>query len=243
MKKILLILILSIGLASCSSIKFEDIATPDSETSRILALDLTHEENLSEASKISDSHMSAVITGKLKRVEDQKNKAAIEAVSVNQYAENVKVTDGDFEIKFEGSEISKSKKVGMLDNYEYQDYFIKGLKDKKTGLIQHQLHATLIYTWKKRRNFSSASFCDKWQGCENEEQVDIVLISSSASSCTPSDCEYSEIVELNLSSDFLRNNKEEGFSINFNSTEGYTKATSKITIPSDYLKGYITIAK
>ena len=243
MKKILQILLLSIGLTGCSSIVFEDITTPDSETARILALGLTHAENLSEASKVSDSHMSAVITGKLKRAEDQKNKAALEAVNVNQYAENVKVTDGDFEIKFEGSEISKSKKVGMLDEYEYQDYFIKGLKDKKTGLIQHQLYATLKYTWKKRRNFSSASFCDKWQGCENEEQVDINLISSSASSCTPSACEYSEIVELNLSDDFLKDNKEEGFSISFNSTEGYTKATSKITIPFDYLKGYLAVAK
>jgi len=243
MKKILQILLISIGLTGCSSIVFEDIATPDSETARILALGLTHAENLSEASKVSDSHMSAVITGKLKRAEDQKNKAALEAVNVNQYAENVKVTDGDFEIKFEGSEISKSKKVGMLDEYEYQDYFIKGLKDKKTGLIQHQLYATLKYTWKKRRNFSSASFCDKWQGCENEEQVDINLISSSASSCTPSACEYSEIVELNLSDDFLKDNKEEGFSISFNSTEGYTKATSKITIPFDYLKGYLAVAK
>ena len=238
MKKILLILILSIGLASCSSIKFEDIATPDSETSRILALDLTHEENLSEASKISDSHMSAVITGKLKRVEDQKNKAAIEAVSVNQYAENVKVTDGDFEIKFEGSEISKSKKVGMLDNYEYQDYFIKGLKDKKTGLIQHQLHATLKYTWKKRRNFSSASFCDKWQGCENEEKIAINLMSSSASNCTPSACDYSEIMELSLTDDFLRNNTEEDFSISFNSD----KATNKITLTTDYVRGYLKVA-
>ena len=243
MKKILQILLISIGLTGCSSIVFEDIATPDSETARILALGLTHAENLSEASKVSDSHMSAVITGKLKRAEDQKNKAVLEAVNVTQYAENVKVIDGDFEIKFEGSEISKSKKVGMLDEYEYQDYFIKGLKDKKTGLIQHQLYATLKYTWKKRRNFSSASFCDKWQGCENEEQVDINLISSSASSCTPSACEYSEIVELNLSDDFLKDNKEEGFSISFNSTEGYTKATSKITIPFDYLKGYLAVAK
>ena len=243
MKKILQILLLSIGLTGCTSIVFEDIATSDSETARILALGLTHSENLSEASKISDQYMSSVITGKLNRAEDQKNKAVLEAVNVAQYAENVKVIDGDFEIKFEGSEISKSKKVGMLDEYEYQDYFIKGLKDKKTGLIQHQLYATLKYTWKKRRNFSSASFCDKWQGCENEEQVDINLISSSASSCTPSACEYSEIVELNLSDDFLKDNKEEGFSISFNSTEGYTKATSKITIPFDYLKGYLAVAK
>jgi hypothetical protein len=238
MKKILLILILSIGLASCSSIKFEDIATPDSETSRILALDLTHEENLSEASKISDSHMSAVITGKLKRVEDQKNKAAIEAVSVNQYAENVKVTDGDFEIKFEGSEISKSKKVGMLDEYEYQDYFIKGLKDKKTGLIQHQLYLKIKYTWSQRKNYSSASFCDKWQGCENADKLDITLISSSASSCTTNACDYSEIMELNLSDDYLRSKMVDGFSVSFNSK----KSTNEITIASDYLKGYLKVA-
>jgi hypothetical protein len=46
-------------------------------------------------------------------------------------------------------------------------------------------------------------------------------------------------MELNLSDDFLRSNMETGFSIGFNSK----KVTNKITIPSDYIKGYLKVAK
>ena len=109
---------------------------------------------------------------------------------------------------------------------------------KKTEFIQHKLYLELKYTWKKRKNFSSASLCDKWQGCENEELLDITLISSSASNCSPSTCDYTEIMELNLSDDFLRNNMEDGFSVSFNSK----KSKNEITIASDYLKGYLNVA-
>jgi len=105
-------------------------------------------------------------------------------------------------------------------------------------LIQHQLFVKLQYTWTTRKNYSSASFCDKWQGCENEPQVDITLISSSASSCSPSECDYTEVMELNLTDDFLRSSVDDGFSVSFNSK----KSTNEITIASDYLKGYIKIA-
>ena len=114
---------------------------------------------------------------------------------------------------------------------------MKGFKNTNTGLIQHQLHLALKYTWKKPRNYSSASFCDKWEGCENTKKVDIILISSSASNCSPDACEYNEIVELALSDDFLKNNVGQGFSINFNSK----KAVNKITIAPDYLKGYLQV--
>ena len=238
MKKILQILLLSIGLTGCASLVLEPVSSSQDETQRILDLGLTHAENLIEASKLNSIHTVSVVTGQLMKAEDDKNKAALDEVSISKYAESVKVLNGDSEVKFEGLQMSESKRVGMLDEYEYQDYFLKGIKDKNTGLIQHQLFVKLQYTWSKRKNYSSASFCDKWQGCENEPQVDITLISSSASSCSPSECDYTEVMELNLTDDFLRSSMDDGFSVSFNSK----KSTNEITIASDYLKGYIKIA-
>ena len=238
MKKILQILLLSIGLTGCASLVLEPVSSSQDETQRILSLGLTHAENLIEASKLNSSHTVSVVTGQLMKAEDDKNKAALDEVSISKYAESVKVLNSDSEVKYEGLQISESKRVGMLDDYEFQDYFLKGIKDKNTGLIQHQLFVKLQYTWSKLKNYSSASFCDKWQGCENEPQVDITLISSSASSCSPSECDYTEVMELNLTDDFLRSSMDAGFSVSFNSK----KSTNEITIASDYLKGYIKIA-
>ena len=238
MKKILQILLLSIGLTGCASLVLEPVSSSQDETQRILALGLTHAENLIEAGKLKDNHTISVVTGQLMQAEDDKNKAAIDAVNISKYAESVKVLNDDSQIRFEGVQMSEVKRVGMLDEYDYQDYFLKGLKNKNTGLIQHQLNLKLKYTWSQLKNYSSASFCDKWQGCENAEKLDITLISSSASSCTPDTCDYSEIMELNLSDDFLKNNMEDGFTVSFNSK----KSTNEITIASDYLKGYLRIA-
>jgi len=238
MKKILQILLISIGLTGCASLVLEPVSSSQDETQRILALGLTHAENLIEASKLNSSHTVAVVTGQLMKAEDDKNKAVLDAVNISKYAESVKVLNGDSEVKFEGFQMSESKRVGMLDEYEYQDYFLKGIKDKKNSLIQHQLYLELKYTWSERKNYSSASFCDKWQGCENEAQVDIALISSNASNCSPSQCDYTEVMELNLTDVFLRSIMDDGFSVNFNSK----KSTNEITIASDYLKGYLKIA-
>jgi len=238
MKKILQILLLSIGLTGCASLVLEPVSSSQDETQRILALGLTHAENLIEAGKLKDNHTISVVTGQLMQAEDDKNKAVIDAVNISKYAESVKVLNDDSQIRFEGVQMSEVKRVSMLDEYDYQDYFLKGLKNKNTGLIQHQLNLKLKYTWSQLKNYSSASFCDKWQGCENAEKLDITLISSSASSCTPDTCDYSEIMELNLSDDFLKNNMEDGFTVSFNSK----KSTNEITIASDYLKGYLRIA-
>ena len=238
MKKILLTLILSAGLTGCASFELEGVPTPETETQKILSLGLTHDENLSEAKNLTGAHMIAVVTGKLIQVENQKNKDIMDAINIAKYSENVEVLEGDSEIKFKGSPISNSKRVGMLDEFDYHDYFLKGNKDKNTGLIEHQLYLTIKYTWKKRRNYSSASFCDKWQGCENEEKIAINQISSSASNCTPSACDYTESMELSLSDEFLRNNTDNEFSISFNSD----KATNKITLTNDYLEGYLKVA-
>jgi len=238
MKKILQILLLSIGLSGCASLVLEPVSSSQDETQRILALGLTHAENLIEATKLNDSLTVSVVTGQLMKAEEDKNQRALDEVSITKYAQSVKVLDSDSETKFEGFKMSETLTIGLLEKSDYQDYFLKGVKDKKTDLIQHQLHLVLKYTWKKRKNYSSASFCDKWRSCENEDLLDITLISSSASNCSPSACDYTEVIELNLTDDFLKSSMDDGFSVSFISK----KSTNKITIASDYLKGYLKIA-
>ena len=230
MKKLLLILFLSFGLIGCASISsldsIEFSATPaEAETKKILALGLNHAENLSEARKLTDPTLVSEVVQELETINDN---ALIEAEKVAKYAEKVKVSDSNS--KFIGSKISKSKKRVLLGNDDFQDYFLQG--SINNGLIQHQLHLSIKYTSDNWRNYYSASF-------SKENQVDITLISSSAVSCSGSSCDYTEVMELNLSDDFLRNNMETGFSIDFNSKKG----TNKITIPSDYIKGYLKVAR
>jgi len=230
MKKLLLLLVLSLGIIGCASLNslesLEFSASPaEAETKKILALGLTHTENLSEARKLTDPTLVSEVVQELKTRNDN---ARIEAEKVAKYAEKVKVSDSNS--KFIGSEINERKKMGFLINSDYEDYFLQG--SINNGLIQHQLHLSIKYTSDNWRNYYSASF-------SNGNQIDITLISSGAVGCSGSSCDYTEVMELNLSDDFLRSNMETGFSTVFNSI----KSTNKITIPSDYIKGYLKVAK
>ena len=242
MKNFLQMLLLSIGLAGCSSIdyaelsKISTVSPTNIQINRILALNLSHAGSLIEANKLMDP---ILVSNVVKELEARKLKAeniSIELVKVANFAEMVKVSDDN--LKFMGPKISDTKKRNMIGKAENLDYFLLGLKDNN-GSIQHKLNFSITYTSNERRNYASASFCDKWGGCENENQMDVALISFKASSCSSFDCDYNEIVELALSDSFLKENMEKGLSLDFNS-----KATisNKITIPSSYLKGYLKVA-
>lgn len=242
MKNFLQMLLLSIGLAGCSSIdyaelsKISTVSPTNIQINRILALNLSHAGSLIEANKLMDP---ILVSNVVKELEARKLKAeniSIELVKVANFAEMVKVSDDN--LKFMGPKISDTKKRNMIGKAENLDYFLLGLKDNN-GSIQHKLNFSITYTSNERRNYASASFCDKWGGCENENQMDVALISFKASGCSSFDCDYNEIVELDLSDSFLKENMEKGLSLDFNS-----KATisNKITIPSSYLKGYLKVA-
>ena len=242
MKNFLQMLLLSVGLAGCSSIdyaelsKISTVSPTNIQINRILALNLSHAGSLIEANKLMDP---ILVSNVVKELEARKLKAeniSIELVKVANFPEMVKVSDDN--LKFMGPKISDTKKRNMIGKAENLDYFLLGLKDNN-GLIQHKLNFSITYTSNERRNYASASFCDKWGGCENENQMDVALISFKASGCSSFDCDYNEIVELDLSDSFLKENMEKGLSLDFNS-----KATisNKITIPSSYLKGYLKVA-
>ena len=94
MKKILLTLLLSLGLTGCASLELDAIASSEEETQKILALGLTHSENLIEANKLKDAHTISVVTGQLKKAEDERIKAIIDDEKIAEYAQKIIVSDG-----------------------------------------------------------------------------------------------------------------------------------------------------
>jgi len=240
MKNFLQISLLSIALVGCSSIDYAELSSPVSpsktQIDRIIALNLSHTESLKEANKLMDPVLVSTVVKALEARKLKTDNATIEAENVAIYAEMVEVSDDN--LKFVGPKISEIKKRNMIGNPENLDYFLLGSKNKSDGSIQHKLNFSITYTSSEKRNYSSASYCDKWDGCDSENLRDIVLISSKASGCSSYECNYNEVMELNLSDDFLRNNMEEDFSISFNSK----KDNNKVTFTSEYLKGYLAVA-
>ena len=69
MKKLFLLLLLSLGLIGCSLIdkaELTSFTSPlDTQVNRIIALDLSHAENLKEANKLTDSDLAAAVVNEL----------------------------------------------------------------------------------------------------------------------------------------------------------------------------------
>jgi hypothetical protein len=140
--------------------------------------------------------------------------------------------------KFSATQISEIKKRNMVGQPENFDYFLLGLKDKGNSSIQHTLNFSITHTSEERRNYTSASFCDKWQGCSNDNLVDVTITSMTASGCSSFECNYTEKMELSLSDDFLRSYMKDGLSVSFISNV----ANNKATFTSFYMEGYLSIA-
>jgi len=241
MKKLVQIFLLSFGLIGCSSIDYAELTSSmspsDTEINRILALGLSHTENLILARKITDSSVASAVINDLKNRKTKTDNESIDAEKVAQYAEMVKVSDDNS--KFFGPQISEIKKRNMVGKSENFDYFLLGLKDKSNSSIQHTLNFSITHTSEERRSYTSASFCDKWQGCSNDNLMDITVTSISASGCSSYECDYTEKMELNLSDDFLRSNMKDGLSVSFISKT----ANNKVTFIPSYLEGYLSVAK
>jgi hypothetical protein len=237
MKKLSIILFLSFSLIGCSSIELEAVSSSKEQTQRILNLGLSYEDNLIEAKKIKDSHISSVVIGQLKEAENAKKQANLDDFNSIKYAQMVKISDDN--LNYIGASVSESVKKGVLiEDIDIQEYLIKGQKDLKSGLISHTLRVKLKHISENRRSYSTANLCDKWQGCDGEK-LEINPIYINASGCTAYTCEYVEVIEISLSDNFLRENIDSGFTIKLNSKSD----KNKITVSSAYLKGYLQVVK
>ena len=236
MKKFILLLSVVIGLSACSSLELEAVNTSEQETQRILALGLSHEENLSEASKLNDSHMVTVVSLQLTNAHDEKIQAEIDIIESKEIANNVIVSSDGF--NFIGPEVSKSEASILNTNPDLINYHIKGSKNLTTGILNHQLQLSLTHNSNKKRNYISANLCDRWGRCDGES-LEIHNISAIASNCSSSNCEFNEIVELDLSDDFLKDYVKKGFTFRFNAN----KSSIKVKVSKAYLAGYLKVAQ
>ena len=224
-------------LSGCSSLELEAVPSSEQETQRILALGLTHEENLIEAKKLGTPHMIAVVTLQLKNAREEKIQAEIDLVDSNKYADKVIILEEG--VKFISPEISENVKNGVLDtDIDKVSYSIEGTRDINSNLMSHQLNLSLSYNSKNKRNYNSVKFCDKWNNCDELNRT-INVISVNASNCKNNSCVYKEIISLDLTDSFLRDSIEKGFSMRLMSK----KKTNSIKIPKAYLMGYLKVAK
>ena len=198
MKNFLQMLLLSIGLVGCSSIDYAEltmvsqVSPANMQIDRILALNLSHTDSLIEANKLMDP---VLVSNVVRELEARKLKAeniAIAAVKVANFAEMVNISEGGF--KFSGPKISYIKTRNMIGKPENLDYFLLGFKDSKNESMQHKLNFSITYSSDEKRNYSSASYCDKWDGCDSENLMDVTLISLTASGCSSYECNYMEIM-------------------------------------------------
>ena len=236
MKKLVLLLSILIGLSACSSLELQTVTTSEEETQRILALGLSYEENLIEASKFSDPHMVKVVSLQLTNAKDEKIQYEIDLLESEKVANNVILSLSG--TNFSGPIISKSESTVLNMNPDLLNYNLEGLKNLTSGIVNHKLQLSLIYNSDKKRNYISANLCDKWSRCD-DNSIEINNISTNASNCSSSSCDYKEIVEVNLSDEFLRNYIKKGFTIRINSK----KNSNKVIISRAYLMGYLQVAQ
>ena len=236
MKKLLIISFLSIGLIGCSSIELEAVSTSQEETNRILSMGLTHEENLAEANKLNTAHMISVVSLQLTNARDEKIQAEIDKVESNKFSDLVNVSESG--LKFIGAEISESLNTILSTDLDIQEYHLKGEKNSNSGIISHKLNLAFIHKSGSSRNYISANLCDEWGRCDGNNQ-EINVISENATNCTSNSCQYREVLEFNLSDDFLRNSADSGFTMRINSK----RKTNKVKISKAYLMGYLKIAQ
>ncbi|MDC0195759.1 hypothetical protein OAJ80_02365 [Candidatus Thioglobus sp.] len=225
-------------LTGCSNIQLEAVSTSAEETQRILAMGLTHEENLIEASKIKSSHMASVVKLQLMNAHDEKIQAEIDLIESNKYADLVIHSNNNFT----GPEIVKTIKRGVLEtDIDTQTLFFKGSKNDK-GKLEHSLIVKIEHVSSNKRAYLSANFCDSWGRCDGDI-VDFELISSNSSNCTTTECNHSDVVEFEFSDEFLRSKiSESGFTDGITMRMNRKRFSNKINVPSTYLTGYLRVA-
>jgi hypothetical protein len=237
MKKIILSLSLSIGLLGCSSLELEAVSSSAEETQRILAMGLTHEENLIEANKLESSHMISVVSLQLTNARDEKIQDEIDLTQSKEFSNMVSVSDDSS--KFISTQVSESIKTGVLEtDSDLQSFYLEGNKDLISGNLTHKLVFSISYNSKNKRGYKSANLCDEWGRCDLNKK-EITSISTIASNCSNTGCNYQEVMELNLSDPFLRNISEKGLTLRFNSKN----KKNKVKLTKAFLLGYLNIAK
>ena len=243
MKKIFSFFLISAFLAGCSSIELGDALSSEQYTQKILALGLSHEENLIEASKLSTPHLVSVVSLQLTNARDEKIQDEIDLIESDKFASQVVISNNG--LRFSGLEMSESVQIGVLaTESDLYNYYLEGTKGNNSDKIQHTLRLTVIHNSKNKRDYLSANLCDKWGRCEDfkedgsDNQLNIKVLSMNASSCTSNSCDYSETLEIKLTDKLLKDSIENGLNLKLISK----KKSHKFKVSKPYIMGYSQVA-
>ena len=238
MKKYTLLILISFSFFGCSSIELEAVSTSEEETQRILALGLSHEENLIEANKLKNNHMISVVTLQLTNARDAKIQEELDLIESDKYSEMVIVSNNN--LSFVGPKVNSVKKGILESDFEIQTYFLTSLRNEN-GELQDTLKIIIEHNSPKKRTYLSANLCDEWMRCEGVTSVaqELITTSSKGSNCVASGCNFIEEMELNLTGNFLKDSLDRGFTMRFNSK----RKSNKIKVTKAYLMGYFEVAK
>ena len=243
MKKIFSFFLISAFLAGCSSIELGDALSSEQYTQKILALGLSHEENLIEASKLSTPHLVSVVSLQLTNARDEKIQDEIDLIESDKFASQVVISNNG--LRFSGLEMSESVQIGVLaTETDLYNYYLEGTKGNNSDKIQHTLRLTVIHNSKNKRDYLSANLCDKWGRCEDfkedgsDNQLNIKVLSMNASSCTSNSCDYSETLEIKLTDKLLKDSIENGLNLKLISK----KKSHKFKVSKPYIMGYSQLA-
>jgi hypothetical protein len=236
MKNLILLMFVLVSLIGCSSLELEAVSSSQEETQRILALGLSHEENLIEAKKLGSDHMIAVVTLQLVNARDDKIQYQKDLIESEKIAEAVIVSaDG---LSFTGPEVLNTISDILNTSSVSQKYFLKGLKNSNDGVINHKIHIAYSYSANKSRGYSSVNLCDEYGRCETLMQA-IDVSSVDFSNCSNINCDYTEFFELEITDKFLRKSLTTGIRMNLISKNN----TDKLDLSVAYLMGYLKIVK
>tara|TARA_B110000003_G_scaffold178186_1_gene177618 strand:- start:847 stop:1560 length:714 start_codon:yes stop_codon:yes gene_type:complete len=229
---ILLITLISIG---CSSLKLESVSSSEEITEQILDLGLSHEENIVEAGKLKNPSLIKAVNLLLMKARDEKVIADADFKEATKVSDMVKMSDSGLD--FIGPKVTNVSKTGILDtDLEHQDFYLISSKDSDSGLISHKLNLSIKHNSIKKRDYLSATLCDKWNNCNNEDEM-IEVISARATNCSGTTCDFIETIELDLSDNFLKSQMNTGLMLRFNAK----KKASKVKVSKGYLMGYLTV--
>jgi hypothetical protein len=236
MKNLIFLMFVLVSLIGCSSLELEAVSSSQEETQRILALGLSHEENLIEAKKLGSDHMIAVVTLQLVNARDDKIQYQKDLIESEKIAEAVIVSaDGH---SFTGPEVLNTISDILNTSLVSQNYFLEGLKNSNNGVIDHKIQVAYSYSAKKSRGYSSVNLCDEYGRCETLMQA-INVSSVNFSNCSSINCDYTELFELEISDKFLRDSIKTGIRMNLISKNN----TDKLDLSVAYLMGYLKVVK
>ena len=225
-----------VSLIGCSSLELEAVSSSQEETQRILALGLSHEENLIEAKKLGSDHMIAVVTLQLVNARDDKIQYQKDLIESEKIAEAVIVSaDGH---SFTGPEVLNTISDILNTSSVSQSYFLEGLKNSNDGVIDHKIQVAYNYSANKSRGYSSVNLCDEYGRCEAFMQA-INVSSVNFSNCSNINCDFTELFELEISDKFLRDSIKTGIRMNLISKNN----TDKLDLSVAYLMGYLKVVK